>query len=363
VAEPKSKIDRHVLYSGTEEPPKHLALDASTLGAYLRKFIDGLGSNFSVEKFKGGQSNPTYKLTNHDNGACYVLRRRPPGELLASAHDVKREFKVISALSTVKYPVPTPYHFCEDKSVIGSEFYVVSYSEGRVFWNNDLPNLSPYERTEIYTNMASWLARLHSIDFNAVGLGDLGRTENYLVRNFNRWSKLYEQSKLVEIPDMDWLIKKISELMPPEGKACLLHGDYGLYNLIIDPEKPKIKAVLDWEMSTLGDPFVDLAHHLRAWWEPVDHAGASSSLQGKDLPALGIPSMDDYIDNYCRAVGVSEIPYRSFYLGYAQFRYAAMVQGILKRAASGTASSRRVLHRQERVLEIAALARRTLQTN
>lgn len=354
--------DRQQLFSGTEAPPEHLALDAAALGAYLANFIEGLGADFAVEKFKGGQSNPTYKLTNRVSGVCYVLRRRPPGQLLASAHDVEREFRVMSALSKAGYPVPATYHYCADESVIGSSFYVVGYSAGRVFWNNDLPDVSRQDRGAIYSDMADRLAQLHSLDYQAAGLENLGRAGNYAERNFVRWAKVYEQSKLVDIPDMDWLTGKLPALMPKEEKVCLLHGDFGLYNIVIHAVEPKVDAVLDWEMSTLGDPFVDLAHHLRAWWEPVDDiGGAASSLDGKDLDALGIPSMDAYIDTYCRRFGISEMPCRQFYLGYAQFRYAAMIQGILKRAASGTAANRRVLHTQERVFEVAALARKTLE--
>jgi len=354
--------DRQQLFSGTEEPPEYLLLDTIALGAYLKDVVDGLGTDFSAEKFRGGQSNPTYKLTNNITGATYVLRRRPPGELLDSAHDVEREFHVISALSKASYPVPKPYHYCADEQIIGSSFYVVEYCSGRVFWNNDLPGLWNADRAAIYEDMVTSLAQLHLIDYEAIGLGHLGRGGNYIKRNFSRWAKVYEQSKLTDIPDMDWLIGKLPDMMPKEEQTRLLHGDFGLYNIIIDAERPKVTAVLDWEMSTLGDPFIDLAHHLRAWWEPVDDiGGAASSLAGKDLDELGIPTMDAYIDAYCRHFGISEMPYRRFYLGYAQFRYAAMIQGILKRAATGTASSRRVLHRQERVFEVAALARRTLE--
>jgi aminoglycoside phosphotransferase (APT) family kinase protein len=354
-------IDRQALFSGTEPPPAHLALDVASLGAYLADKVDGLGREFRVEKFKGGQSNPTYRLTGA-TGTTVVLRRRPPGPLIASAHDVEREYRVMSALSRVGYPVPHPFHFCADEHVIGSSFYVVSYSAGRVFWNADVPGVSAGERTAIYDDMVARLADLHALDYGSLGLADLGRVGNYAERNFARWSKVYEQSKLVEVPDMEWLAQKLPERMPKDERTCLLHGDFGLYNIVVDAAQPRVDAVLDWEMSTLGDPFVDLAHHLRAWWEPVDEVGgAATSLRGKDLAALGIPAMDDYIDRYCRRLGLGELPYRTFYLGYAQYRYATMIQGILKRAAIGTTANRTVLHRQERVFEVAALARATLE--
>jgi aminoglycoside phosphotransferase (APT) family kinase protein len=353
--------DRQQLFSGTEQPPEHLALDVKRLGSYLTKFVEGLGPDFDVQKFRGGQSNPTYKLTNATTGEAFVLRRRPPGELLASAHDVAREFRVISALADVDYPVPTPYHFCQDESVIGSQFYVVSHCAGRVFWNNDLPEVAFQDRGNIFRDTVTRLAELHRLDYRAVGLENLGRPGQYVERNFARWSKIYQQSKLVDIPDMDWLIGHLPERIPKAQNVCLLHGDFGLYNIIIDEKKPRVNAVLDWEMSTLGDPLVDLAHHLRAWWEPMDDNGAASTLRGHDLKALGIPSMDDHIAYYCKAFGIDEMPHRAFYLGYCQFRYAAMIQGILKRAAIGTSSSKRVLHRQERVFEMAAMARRILE--
>lgn len=353
--------DRQQLLSGTEAPPDHLALDTNALGNYLARYIEGLGTDFKVEKFKGGQSNPTYCLTGGD-GSSYVLRRRPPGELVATAHDVEREYKVISALAKVNYPVPTPYHLCSDESVIGSKFYVVSHCPGTVYWNNELPGVAPEHRGAIYQDMVARLAELHGLDYKGVGLGDLGKAGDYVARNFARWSKVYQHSRLVDIPDMDWLMKKLPELMPQDEQVRLLHGDFGLYNIIVDDAAMKVKVVLDWEMSTLGDPLVDLAHHCRAWWEPVDEiGGAASSLAGKDLKALGIPTLDEYIESYCRHMGLSEMPHRNFYLGYAQFRYGAMIQGILKRAEIGTASSRRVLQRQERVFEVAALARKTLE--
>ena len=355
-------VDRQALFSGTEAPPEHLALDVPRLARYLAdkmQGLDGLGEAFRVEKFKGGQSNPTYKLSGP--GGCYVLRRKPPGPLLASAHAIDREYRVMQAVGTVGFPVPRTYLYCEDESIIGSAFYIVSHHPGRVFWNAEMPGVSAADRAAAYDDMNVRLAQLHQLDFAALGLGDLGRVGDYTARNLARWSKVYEQSKLIDIPDMDWLMKTLPEMLPRNERTCLLHGDFGLYNIILDSDAPRIDAVLDWEMATLGDPFVDLAHHVRAWWEPPDpEGGSATSLKGRDLAALGIPAMDDYIDQYCRRMGLSELPHRNFYLGFVQFRYAAMVQGILKRVAIGTSSSRATVHRQERVVEIAALARRTI---
>jgi aminoglycoside phosphotransferase (APT) family kinase protein len=267
----------------------------------------------------------------------------------------------MAALDRAGYPVPHPHLYCEDESIIGSTFYVVSYSAGRVFWNAEIAEMTRTERAALYTDTNARLAELHGLDVRALGLEDFGRVGGYAARNLARWSKVYAQSKLLEVPDMEWLGRELPALVPREERACLLHGDYGLYNIVVDPCEPRVEAVLDWEMSTLGDPFVDLAHHLRCWWEPPDESGAATSLQGHDLSALGIPSMDDYLAEYCRRVGISEPPNWRFYLSFAQFRYAAMIQGILKRASIGTAASRAMLHRQERVFEIAALARSTLE--
>ena len=352
-----STTNRQALYSGTEPPPEHLKLDTEALRHYLSPHLEGLGGRLVIEKFRGGQSNPTYRLTGE---RTYVLRRKPPGPLLASAHAIDREYRVMSALSKAGFPVPQPYLYCEDDSIIGSAFYVVSYCAGRVFWNAELEGLLPEERSAIYADMNARLAQLHAFDIEGLGLADFGPRDGYLARNLGRWSKIYRQSELVPVPDMDWLIERLPGLLPPEVPTCLLHGDYGLYNLVVGHDRPQIDAVLDWEISTLGDRWVDFAHHLRAWWEPPDPHGAATSLRGLDLNAMGIPSLERYVGDYCSALGISEPPHWRFYLGFAQFRYAAMVQGILKRASLGTTSSRVVLHRQERVAEIAALARSTI---
>ncbi|UZW57066.1 phosphotransferase family protein [Sphingobium sp. JS3065] len=354
-------IDRQATFSGTEAPPEHLALDVPRLAAYMADKIPELGDDFSVEKFKGGQSNPTYKLTGRD--VTIVLRRRPPGKLLASAHAIDREYRVMEAVGLAGVPAPQTYFYCTDESIIGSEFYVVGFNEGTVYWNADMPGAAPADRAAVYEDMNGRIAQIHGLDYAAYGLGSLAKVGGYAARNLSRWSKIYADSTLVDIPDMDWLMDALPDMLPAEERVCLVHGDFGLYNVIVAPEEPKISAIIDWEMATLGDPFIDLAHHVRAWWEvPDPEGGAATSLKGMDVAALGIPTMDEYIDRYCRRMGLTELPHRRFYLGYAQFRNAAMVQGILKRAAIGTASSARAsIHRQERVFEIAALARATLE--
>lgn len=352
------RFSRQEAFSGTERPPAHLALDLDRLRPYLVAHLEGFDGPIEVVKFKGGQSNPTYRITAP--GGAYVLRRQPPGKLAASAHAIDREYRVLAALFKAGLPVPRPYLYCDDVAVAGYPFYIVEYVAGRVFWEADLPGLAAAKRAAIYDEMNGVIARLHGLDPNAVGLGDLAPREGYAARNLARWTRLYAQSRLIDIPDMDWLIAALPDRLPQDDPGRLIHGDYGLYNIIIHPTEPRLLAVLDWEMATLGDPLIDLAHHLRPWWEiPDPDHGAASSLVGLDLDRLGIPGRDAYVAAYCRRQG-RDMPDLRFHLAFAQFRYAAMVQGILKRVADRTAAGRVVLHRQERVVQAAALARATL---
>lgn len=350
---------RQEQFSGEEAPPAHLQLDLGRLAAWLSSRLPGVDRDLIATKFKGGQSNPTYRLSGP--GGSYVLRRKPPGKLVASAHQIDREYRILSALASTGLPVPRPFLYCGDEGVIGSEFYIVEHVAGRVFWEADMEGVSPSDRATIYDDMNRVLAALHDLDPQAIGLGDLARTGDYATRNLARWSKNYQQSALEPIADMDWLIETLPRHLPANEQTSFIHGDYGLYNLIIHPTEPRIMAVLDWEMATLGDPLIDLAHHLRAWWDLPDSGLAATSLVGLDLPALGIPSMDEYLARYCERRAMA-VPDMRWYLAYAQFRYAAMVQGILKRAADGTASSRVMVHSQHRVVRIAAMARRSLET-
>ena len=349
---------RERLFAGAELPPDHLALDLERLVPYLAQHLEGLESPVTALKFKGGQSNPTYRLSGA--GRSYVLRRKPPGTLVASAHAIDREYRVLRALAEAGLPVPRPLLYCDDPGVAGFDFYIVEHIAGRVFWDAELPGLSPPGRRAIYDDMNGVLARLHDLDVDAVGLGDLAPRKGYAQRNLARWSEIYARSAMIEIRDMEWLIETLPGLLPDGASARLIHGDYGLYNIIVDPDAPRVAAVLDWEMATLGDPLIDLAHHLRAWWDmPDPEGGAATSLRGHPLGALGIPEMEDYVAAYAARRGIPK-PDLKVYLAYAQFRYAAMMQGILKRAADGTASNRVVLHRQERVVEAARIARATL---
>ncbi|MET0545994.1 MAG: phosphotransferase family protein [Caulobacterales bacterium] len=346
-------------FSGTEEPPSHLALDQERLESYLRANLDGYEAPLSVRKFKGGQSNPTYLITAGDRS--FVLRRKPPGKLVPTAHAIDREFRVVGAAHKAGFPVPKPYLYCKDESIIGSEFYIVEYLAGRVFWDPTMPGVSPADRATIYDQANTWLAKIHAADPVALGLADFGKGEGYAARNLKRWSDQYRAAELVPIPDMHWLMEALAERAPNDGPVRLLHGDYGLYNLIIHPEEPRVIAILDWEMATLGDPYVDFTHHLRPWWLPEDPTGETPTLAGHDLADLGVPTMQAYWDAYLKRMGLSELPHPEFYLSYAQFRYAAMVQGILKRIADGTAANKRTTHTQERVFQAAANARRALE--
>ena len=352
-------VDRQSLFSGTEAVPENLQLNEAALAEYLGGHFDGLGKDLVVTKFKGGQSNPTYMIRGREHSV--VLRRRPPGALQPSAHAIDREYRVISALHAQGFPVPTPRLYCTDESIIGSAFYIVDCVDGRVFWNAELPGLNAVDRRRIYEDMIEQLARLHRLEPDAIGLGDFGPTENYVERNLARWRKIYQASQMVEIEDMGWLMDALRERVPKAQRTTLLHGDYGLYNIIVASEAPRVRAILDWEMSTLGDPLVDLAHHVRPWWEIPDEEGRSvTSLVGNDLEALGIPSLEEYVGRYCERVGISNLNDWNFYLAYAQFRYAAMIQGVLKRAKQGNNPNRTVLHSQQRVVAIARLAKETL---
>lgn len=348
---------RQELFAGEEAPPAHLKLDLDRLAEYLAPLLPGMDRDLTALKFKGGQSNPTYKLSGP--GGTYVLRRKPPGKLLESAHQIEREYKIMAALAGGGLPVAKPCFYCTDVGVIGSEFYVAEYVGGHVFWEADIAGVESPDRSAIYDDMNRVLAELHGLDADALGLGDMARKGGYAARNLARWSGIYAQAKLTEIPDMDWLTDALGRNLPKDEAISFIHGDYGLYNLIVHPEQPRVAAVLDWEMATLGDPLIDLAHHLRPWWEPADAGLAATSLAGLDLTALGIPEMDAYVARYGERRGV-KIADMGWYVGYAQFRYAAMVQGIVKRAKDGTSSARVQVQTQDRVAQIAAIARATL---
>ncbi len=327
-------------------------LDLPTLQAYLSQQIPDFGAIHDCRKFSGGQSNPTFLLTT-DNRR-YVLRRKPPGELLKSAHAVDREFRVMRALQDTPVPVPRMFLLCEDESVIGSMFYVMEYVEGRIHWNGALPESSPGERTAIYNNMAAVLAAIHSVDVDAVGLSDFGKPGNYFARQLNRWSKQYYASETEKNPAMDQLIEWLEQNMPEDdGQVALIHGDYRIDNLIVHPDTPDILAVLDWELSTLGHPWGDLSYQCMQLRLPQD--AAIPGLGDLDRKALGIPTEEEYVAEYCRLTGIDGIPDWNFYIVFNYFRLAAILQGIQKRALDGNASS-------DKAFEYGAMARPLTET-
>ena len=327
-------------------------LDLSKLDKWLRENVCDFGGALSAEKFAGGQSNPTFKLSAGDRE--FVLRRKPPGELLASAHAVDREFRVISALQGSDVPVPGAVALCEDDDIIGSMFYLMEYMEGRVFWDPVLPELNNDDRRAVYDDMNRVLAAMHSVDVEEAGLGDYGRPGNYFERQVGRWSKQYRASETETVPDMEELMVWLSENMPADdGRVALVHGDYRLDNVMFHPTEPKIIAVLDWELSTLGNPIADLAYQVMAWQLPRD-AGITG-LAGVDRKPLAIPDDNSYVIRYCERTGRNEIEHWNFYLAFCFFRLAAIVQGVKKRALDGTASSAEAESRGDLVHPLAAL--------
>jgi aminoglycoside phosphotransferase (APT) family kinase protein len=333
-----SQIDRQRAFSGTKDVSLPLQFDAARLQAYLAAKAPGFRGPLSVSQFKGGQSNPTYLLETPDRR--YVLRRKPPGKLLPSAHAVDREFRVISALHAQAYPVAEPVLYCEDESVVGTAFYVMAFVDGRVFWEPHMPSSNPAERAAVYDSMNATLARLHTFDPVRIGLADFGKSENYVARQVARWSKQYRASETETVEEMERLMEWLPHHIPPSGPVRLVHGDYRLDNMIIAPNTPDVVAVLDWELSTLGDPLADFAYHLMQWHMPHSDAGAgTATLVGYDLKALGIPALADYVDTYVARTGLDPRPHLSTYLAYNFFRLAAILQGIVGRVRDGTATS------------------------
>jgi aminoglycoside phosphotransferase (APT) family kinase protein len=349
------KIDRQVAFSGTKDVAEPLRFDPERLAAHLAREVKGFAGPLTVRQFKGGQSNPTYLLETP--GRRYVLRRKPPGKLLPSAHAVDREYRVIKALSAQGYPVAEPVIYCADESVAGTPFYVMSFVDGRVFWNPEMPGSNPAERAAVYDAMNEALARLHSFDPARIGLADFGRGENYVARQVDRWSKQYRASQTQAIEEMERLIEWLPTHIPPAGPLRLVHGDYRLDNLILDRAEPKVLAVLDWELSTIGDPLADFTYHLMQWHMPPDDSGAGTgSLVGFDLPAFGIPSLMDYVEMYRRRTGLDPRPHLAAYLAYNFFRIAAILQGIVGRVRDGTATSEHAAAKAQMVGPLAEVA-------
>jgi aminoglycoside phosphotransferase (APT) family kinase protein len=349
------KIDRQVAFTGTKEVAEPLRFDPVRLETYLAREAPGFCGPLTVSQFKGGQSNPTYLLETP--GRKYVLRRKPPGKLLPSAHAVDREFRVIKALHAQSFPVAEPVVYCADEGITGTPFYVMAFVAGRVFWNPEMPGSNPAERAAVYDAMNATLARLHSFDPLMIGLSDFGRGENYVARQVDRWSKQYRASETQKIDEMERLIEWLPAHIPHGGPSRLVHGDYRLDNMILHPTEPKVLAVLDWELSTLGDPLADFTYHLMQWHMPPDDGGAGTgSLVGLDLATLGIPSLAAYVDMYRERTGLDPRPYLPTYLAYNFFRIAAILQGIAGRVRDGTATSEHAPAKAQMVRPLAEVA-------
>jgi len=345
--------DRQAAYSGTTDVAERLQFDAGRLGAYLRDRIGGFWGPLAVRQFKGGQSNPTYLLETP--ARRYVLRRKPPGTLLPSAHAVDREYRVLAALHAQGFPVPEPLLYCADPEIIGTAFFVMAHVEGRIFWDADMPGCDPAARAQVYDAMNATLARLHNYDPASIGLSDYGRGDNYVARQVARWSEQYRASQTEPIEDMERLIVWLPGHLPPPQPPRLVHGDYRLDNLIIGGERAEIAAVLDWELSTLGDPLADFTYHLMAWHMPPAEAG-TGSLVGHDLAALGLPAQETYIESYVARTGRDPRPHLPVYFAYNFFRLAAIIQGIAGRVRDGTATSARAAGKAALVRPLAAKA-------
>lgn len=332
--------------------------DEAVLHRYLQQHVAGYAGNLTVRQFEGGQSNPTFQL--EAGGKRYVLRKQPPGELLPSAHQVDREYRVMAALAETPVPVPTMYCVCDDLSIIGTRFYVMEMVEGRVYTETTLPSLSPPERRAIYLDLARVLAELHKVDPAAVSLETFGKPGNYYQRQVGRWSKQYEASKTDALEDMDLLMRWLPANLPADTAPVVVHGDYRLGNTILHPTEPRIVAVLDWELSTLGDGLADLGYLCQ------DYHGDSYNDEGlasADLEALGIPLESEILDEYCRHAGRDGIDNWIFYIVYNMFRSAAIIQGVYRRGLDGNASSAKALEYKDAARNRSHQAVRLLNEN
>ena len=319
---------------------------------YLAANVEGLTRPVRVEQFQGGMSNPTFLLTD-GAGKTYVMRKKPPGKLLPSAHAVDREYRVITALAKGDMPVPRTYAFCEDESVIGTAFYIMEHMQGRVFTEPLIPELSAAERTAIYASKNLALAKLHQVDFKAVGLEGFGREGGYCARQVKRWSQQYLASKTDELVAMENLMAWLPEQLPADEPTTVVHGDFRLGNVVVHPTEPKVIAVLDWELSTLGHPYSDLAYNCLSYHVSI---GSRQNLGDADLADLGIPDEDAYVAAYCKRFGLDEIPNWTFYLVLSLFRIAAITQGVYFRGLQGNASDPSALERKDNCRRYSTLA-------
>jgi aminoglycoside phosphotransferase (APT) family kinase protein len=328
-------------FMGTRPVSERQKFDVGALQEYMRAHVEGYSGDLTVEQFKGGQSNPTFKLTA--GGHSYVLRTKPApaAKLLPSAHAIDREFRVMDALNKAGFPAAKQHALCTDESIIGRAFYIMEFVDGRVLWDQSLPGMSKEQRAGIYDEMNRVIAQLHTIDYVAIGLGDYGKPGNYLGRQIDRWTKQYKASETEKIDAMDALIEWLPKNIPAGDETSIVHGDYRLDNMIFHPTEPRILAVLDWELSTLGHPLADFSYHCMSWHIPP---GQFRGIGGLDHMALGIPTEEQYIAKYSQRTGktLSKEDF-NVYLVYNMFRMAGILQGIMKRYVDGTAASEQAL--------------------
>jgi len=340
-------------FSGTKEVAEHLTIEVSNLQPWIDEFVPEAGKINSIKQFKGGQSNPTYKIVTESKNL--VLRRKPPGKLLPSAHAVDREYKVITALYETDVPVPKTYGLCEDDDVAGTAFFVMDFLDGDLFWDPMIPSLSNQDRTEIYQNKNKTLALLHGVDYKKIGLEDYGKPGNYVARQVSRWSKQYRASETDDIEAMNNLIEWLPKNIPDDDETSIVHGDYRLDNMILNNNK--VMGILDWELSTLGHPIADFSYHCLSWrtqeafWD-----------QAK-LKELGVPSEKEYMDMYCENTGKDLSKNWEFYMAFNMFKIAGILQGILGRVRDGTAASKHAEDRGMMVYPLSEAAWNTIKEN
>ena len=339
--------EREQLNTGTKPVPEATRFDEAKLAAWMSANVEGYQGPLEVRQFKGGQSNPTYQLVTP--ARKYVLRRKPPGKLLPSAHAVDREFKVISGLYPTGFPVARPYGLCVDEGVTGTMFYVMAMVEGRILWDQTLPSYAPAERHAIYMAKLKTLADLHNTDYVKVGLADFGRPGNYFGRQIDRWTKQYKASETEVHPEMERLIEWLPKTLPADDQTTIVHGDYRLDNMVLHATEPRVIAVLDWELATLGNPLADFTYLLMNWIN-----GAIATIP--DLKAHGIPTIDEYVAEYCRLTGRDGLPELDWYFAYNGFRLAGILQGIVGRVRDGTANSPQALASGARIPALAKMA-------
>jgi aminoglycoside phosphotransferase (APT) family kinase protein len=330
-------------YSGTKPVEERHRIDEIRLEGWMKEHVEGYEGPLTVLQFKGGQSNPTYRLNTP--ARSYVMRRKPFGKLLPSAHAVDREFKVIAALGKQGFPVAKAYALCTDDGVIGSAFYIMSMEDGRIFWDPALPQIAKEDRWPIFVSKIETLAKLHMYEPAEIGLGDFGKPGNYFARQVDRWTKQYKASETQLIPEMERLIAWLPTSVPAQERVSVVHGDYRIDNMVFHSTEPRVQAVLDWELSTLGDPMADFTYLLMQWTMP--------GLVGLDFAALNIPTMEQAAEIYCKATGRSSVPDLNWYYSYNLFRLAGILQGIAGRIRDGTASSAKAMESVKRTVPLA----------